>query len=96
MPCGSGNVNGSRQELLTRRLNKHTIQGNWAANTPFTVSKPPSIPDHSDPRHDRQLVTQRTLRSDELLQGQVEVLIQHGLDTYRLRLTRSGKLILQK
>jgi hemin uptake protein HemP len=38
----------------------------------------------------------RTLRSDELLQGQVEVLIAHGNDTYRLRLTRSGKLILQK
>ncbi|HVX61173.1 MAG TPA: hemin uptake protein HemP [Pirellulales bacterium] len=38
----------------------------------------------------------RTLRSDELLQGQVEVLIAHGNETYRLRLTRSGKLILQK
>lgn len=38
----------------------------------------------------------RTVRSDELLQGQIEVLIAHGNDTYRLRLTRSGKLILQK
>ncbi|HQU45700.1 MAG: hypothetical protein B7Z73_08655 [Planctomycetia bacterium 21-64-5] len=38
----------------------------------------------------------RTLRSDDLLQGQVEVLIEHGPETYRLRLTRSGKLILQK
>lgn len=38
----------------------------------------------------------RTIRSEELLQGQVEVLIAHGNDTYRLRLTRSGKLILQK
>jgi hemin uptake protein HemP len=31
-----------------------------------------------------------------LLQGQVEVLISHGGEIYRLRLTRSGKLILQK
>ncbi|HVA46836.1 MAG TPA: hemin uptake protein HemP [Pirellulales bacterium] len=38
----------------------------------------------------------RTLRSADLLQGQVEVLIEHGPNTYRLRLTRSGKLILQK
>jgi hemin uptake protein HemP len=36
------------------------------------------------------------LRSEDLLQGQVEVLIAHGADIYRLRLTRSGKLILQK
>jgi hemin uptake protein HemP len=38
----------------------------------------------------------RTVRSGDLLQGQVELLIEHGPDTYRLRLTRSGKLILQK
>lgn len=38
----------------------------------------------------------RVLRSHDLLQGKVEVLIEHGPDTYRLRLTRSGKLILQK
>jgi len=38
----------------------------------------------------------RTLRSEDLLQGQVEVLIEHGVEVYRLRLTRSGKLILQK
>ena len=42
--------------------------------------------------HDRR----RLLRSEELLQGQVEVLIEHGAEVYRLRLTRSGKLILQK
>ena len=38
----------------------------------------------------------RIVRSEELLQGQAEVLIAHGAETYRLRLTRSGKLILQK
>jgi len=39
---------------------------------------------------------QRLITSDELLCGQREVLITHGDQTYRLRLTRAGKLILQK
>ena len=34
--------------------------------------------------------------SEELLRGQHEVFIQHGSETYRLRLTRQGKLILHK
>ena len=36
------------------------------------------------------------IRSEELFQGQIEVLIAHGTETYRLRRTRNGKLILQK
>ena len=39
---------------------------------------------------------QRTILSDDLLQGQAEVLIRHGEEIYRLRHTRNGKLILQK
>jgi hemin uptake protein HemP len=38
----------------------------------------------------------RTLRSEDILQGAREVLIQHGLETYRLRVTKAGKLILNK
>jgi len=38
----------------------------------------------------------RTLRSDELLRGEREVAIVHGDETYRLRLTSTGKLILTK
>jgi hemin uptake protein HemP len=38
----------------------------------------------------------RVLRSDELLAGATEVLILHGEDAYRLRLTRKDKLILTK
>ena len=34
--------------------------------------------------------------SETLFRGHREVLILHGDQTYRLRLTRSGKLILQK
>lgn len=36
------------------------------------------------------------LDSECLLQGQREVLIRHGAECYRLRHTRSGKLILTK
>ena len=37
-----------------------------------------------------------TLKSEDLFQDCREVLIEHGNETYRLRLTRSGKLILNK
>lgn len=36
------------------------------------------------------------LRSEDLLRGRREVIIEHGAEIYRLRLTRNGKLILQK
>lgn len=42
------------------------------------------------------LAEDRVLDSRELLGGAVEVRIVHGAETYRLRLTRNGKLILQK
>ena len=38
----------------------------------------------------------RVLRSDELLQGERELLIVHGSQIYRLLRTRNDKLILQK
>lgn len=53
-------------------------------------SKPPELA--SPPRKSQP----RTIASSELLGGLSEVLIAHGGETYRLRLTRSGKLILQK
>lgn len=36
------------------------------------------------------------LSSEKLLRGRREVLIRHGADQYRLRLTRMNKLILTK
>lgn len=39
---------------------------------------------------------QRTLDSRDLLQGAKEILISHHGETYRLRETRNGKLILGK
>lgn len=38
----------------------------------------------------------REVTSNELLRGENELLIRHGDDLYRLKLTRNGKLILQK
>ncbi len=38
----------------------------------------------------------RVMRSEELLQGQRELIILHGSHIYRLIETRNGKLILQK
>ena len=35
-------------------------------------------------------------RSEELFRDQREVLIRHGEEVYRLRITRQGKLILNK
>jgi hemin uptake protein HemP len=43
------------------------------------------------PRDDRQIWT-----TEQLLGKHREVLIQHGDDVYRLRITRHGKLILYK
>ena len=47
-------------------------------------------------REDTPSDVPRTVRSDELLRGARELLIRHGEELYRLRLTRNGKLILQK
>ena len=38
----------------------------------------------------------REIDSLSLLQGEKEILIHHGGEVYRLRLTKNGKLILQK
>lgn len=40
--------------------------------------------------------TLRVLRSEDLFLGSHEILIDHEGEQYRLRLTRNGKLILQK
>lgn len=38
----------------------------------------------------------REVCSSELLRGENELFIRHGDELYRLKLTRNGKLILQK
>jgi hemin uptake protein HemP len=40
--------------------------------------------------------SRRSVASDELFQGHRELVIVHGDEEYRLRITRAGKLILTK
>ena len=56
------------------------------------------MPDDDDqkPVSSGSMPAVRILRSEDLLAGEKEVLILHGDEAYRLRCTRSGKLILQK
>ncbi len=58
---------------------------------PVAVSTP-------DVRHSQSSVkrTVREIASSELLGGDTELVIRHGDELYRLKLTRNGKLILQK
>ena len=52
-----------------------------------------ALPDSVVPSSDQAL---RTISSAELFHGAREVLIQHQEKTYRLQVTRNGKLILVK
>ena len=52
--------------------------------------------DNSAPSPKSSSLPTREVDSGDLLQGSREVLIRHGDDVYRLRLTRNGKLILHK
>jgi hemin uptake protein HemP len=58
-------------------------------------SSPAVTTQQPDDASDTPVVTPHW-HSEELLKGSKEVLIQHGTETYRLRLTRQGKLILYK
>ena len=52
--------------------------------------------DEGEPSKPGEKPTVREVTSEELLRGQSELLIRHGEDIYRLKLTRNQKLILQK
>jgi len=62
-----------------------------AADPPTSTPKSPPDAGHAEP-----LPEPRTLRSEDLLRGDKEVVIVHENQLYRLRRTRNGKLILQK
>lgn len=53
----------------------------------------PGLAETAEPRETGR---PRIVTSEALLQGGREVIIRHGGDDYRLRLTRVGKLILNK
>jgi hemin uptake protein HemP len=56
----------------------------------------PSQPDIPQPPAAESTAVPRIVSSESLLAGQRELLIQHGAERYRLRLTASNKLILVK
>lgn len=51
---------------------------------------------HSLPHHDAALGAMPVLSTQELFQGRQEIAIEHAGAIYRLRITRQGKLILNK
>lgn len=57
---------------------------------------PVSQPDDVAPAAPAEGTAPRVVTSESLLAGKRELLIQHGTEQYRLRLTASNKLILVK
>ncbi|HTN01066.1 hemin uptake protein HemP [Planctellipticum variicoloris] len=57
------------------------------------TSNPPETP---EPVRESAVTPPRTVSSDDLFQGGHELLIEHHGEVYRLRLTKTGKLILNK
>ena len=57
------------------------------------MARPLRVP---DAQGDRLEVTIPAVESAALLQGRRELMIRHGVELYRLRLTASNKLILTK
>jgi|RhiMethySRZTD1v2_1073278.scaffolds.fasta_scaffold908977_2 hemin uptake protein HemP len=53
-----------------------------------------SVPASEERIHDA--TGRPTVRSSDLFQGGKEIVIRHGSEEYRLRITRAGKLILTK
>lgn len=45
---------------------------------------------------DRKIAAPRTVRLEELLHGDRELLIRHGEEVYHLRVTKNGRLLLTK
>ena len=45
---------------------------------------------------EKKPAAKRILNSDDLFQGQREVVIEHAKEQYRLLITKTGKLVLNK
>lgn len=63
---------------------------------PMTSGNPPPEKPPGDTPATTTTGPRRVITSQDLLHGEQEVLIDHEGEQYRLRLTRNGKLILQK
>ena len=63
--------------------------------TAEAMSQPPRAPRPDDVLRETTDIAQ-TVDSVTLMKGRRELVIRHGADTYRLRITASNKLILTK
>jgi hemin uptake protein HemP len=83
----------ARPSTLTLRssANSSSLSRNRDADMPRAASAP-----RLEPSSSAEAREERTVRSDALLQGRSRVLITHNGETYQLRATRLGKLILTK
>lgn len=52
--------------------------------------------DHQPAAQTTPPAAQHEVDSRDLMRGQREIVIRHGVEAYRLSVTRSGKLILRK
>lgn len=74
------------------------------AHTPFTAPGLPTMSDAHESSSAKEASSAQaiaptnpiTIESGDLFRGQREILIQHGDEIYRLRITRNEKLILHK
>ena len=67
-----------------------------SAHLPTEAGTPAASEDRNQNAPDAPSDRVRAVASEDLFQGQRELLIEHAGETYRLRLTRNGKLILNK
>lgn len=91
--------NGSGNVRVAANLDQRSPRSNgpFAMNTPLPPTLgSPDLSRSSAPEAEANATSDNAWRSEQLLHGQREVLIQHGQEFYRLRLTRAGKLILYK
>jgi hemin uptake protein HemP len=85
----------TRPSTLTLRASALSTASRHRTNEASCATQPERVP----PAKAQDAVSgtnERTLRSDVLLQGHRQVLITHNGETYQLRATRLGKLILTK
>ncbi|MDA8128074.1 MAG: hemin uptake protein HemP [Betaproteobacteria bacterium] len=66
------------------------------AEAPRAMPNPPFPPADVRPEHRTSIDSPGVVPADSLFQGGQEVLIRHNGEHYRLRITKSGKLILTK
>ena len=64
----------------------------YLLNMPNTALAPSRLPNKTAPL----VLPTDIVPADRLFQGSQEILIGHNGDTYRLRITKNGKLILTK